>query len=148
MAHTDRVRFDSIGYWSEIKLDIVGEYASAYSTILSARRDPSFHHIYIDAFAGAGMHVSRATEEFTLGSPVNALFVNPPFKEYYLIDIDGKKVAILKSLVQMNTPTVSEVHVYEGDCNSILLEEVLPHVLWNDYRRAFCLLDPAGLHLD
>lgn len=28
--------FDEIGYWSEIKLDIIREYAQAYSTILSA----------------------------------------------------------------------------------------------------------------
>ena len=32
--------FDEIGYWSEIKLDIVREYAVAYSTILSAQRNP------------------------------------------------------------------------------------------------------------
>ncbi|MGO9109324.1 MAG: hypothetical protein ACLP9L_08835 [Thermoguttaceae bacterium] len=29
------VRFDEIGYWSEIKLDIVRKYAQAYSNILS-----------------------------------------------------------------------------------------------------------------
>lgn len=28
------VQFDEIGYWSEIKLDIVREYATAYSTII------------------------------------------------------------------------------------------------------------------
>jgi hypothetical protein len=28
-------RFDEIGFWSEIKLDIVRKYASAYSTIMA-----------------------------------------------------------------------------------------------------------------
>src|SRR5689334_22566425 len=41
------LRFDEIGYWSEIKLSIIKEYAAAYSTILSAR---NFHHVYIDGF--------------------------------------------------------------------------------------------------
>ena len=31
-------QFDVIGYWSEIKLDIVKEYAKAYSTILIRTR--------------------------------------------------------------------------------------------------------------
>jgi len=30
------LKFDEIGYWSELKLDIVRKYAAAYSTILTA----------------------------------------------------------------------------------------------------------------
>ena len=48
--------FDEIGYWSEIKLDIIEKYALPYSKILSSRRNPEFHHVYIDAFAGSGTH--------------------------------------------------------------------------------------------
>jgi hypothetical protein len=40
--------FDEIGYWSEIKLEIVRNYASAYSKILTAKK---LSHIYVDAFA-------------------------------------------------------------------------------------------------
>ena len=50
--------FDQVGYWSEVKLDIIKEYATAYSIILSAQKKPALEHIYIDAFAGAGVHVS------------------------------------------------------------------------------------------
>jgi hypothetical protein len=32
--------FDEIGYWSELKLDIVRDYASAYSRIMAAQRNP------------------------------------------------------------------------------------------------------------
>ncbi len=77
--------FDEIGYWSEIKLDIVRDYA-AYSKILSAKSLP---HIYIDAFAGAGQHVSKETGEFIPGSPLNALDVYPPFREYHFIDLNA-----------------------------------------------------------
>lgn len=56
-------QIDQIGYWSEIKLDIIKEYATAYSTILSARTSSPFTHVYIEGFAGAGLHLSNRTEE-------------------------------------------------------------------------------------
>ena len=80
------IKFDSIGYWSEVKLDIVKEYAAAYSLILSSQKYPTLSHAYIDAFAGSGVHISRKTGEFIPGSPLNALLVEPPFRDYYLID--------------------------------------------------------------
>jgi three-Cys-motif partner protein len=86
-----RVNFDEIGYWSEIKLDIVKDYTSAYSRILTAQRKPSLYHVYVDAFAGAGVHISKTTGKFIPGSPINALLVQPPFREYHLIDIDRQK---------------------------------------------------------
>jgi len=137
------LKFDQIGYWSEVKLDIIKEYAAAYSRILNASSQPSFHHIYIDAFAGPGMHVSRQTGEFVPGSPLNALSIQPPFREYHFIDLDGGKVAFLKAAVGER----EDVHFYEGDCNVKLLEEVYPKAKYTDYRRALCLLDPYGLHL-
>lgn|SRR5574337_1505532 len=95
-----QTRFDQIGYWSEVKLDIIKEYAAAYSKILGAQRRPSLYHIYIDAFAGAGIHISRTSGEFVPGSPVNALLVQPPFRQYYFIDLDRKKVAALETFAK------------------------------------------------
>lgn len=57
-----QLRLDEIGYWSELKLEIVRKYAAAYSTIL-ARKAFVRAHVYIDAFAGAGVHLSKATGE-------------------------------------------------------------------------------------
>ena len=136
--------FDEIGYWSELKLDIVREYAGTYSKILSNQRNPSFQHLYIDAFAGAGVSISRTTGNFIPGSPLNALLVQPPFKEYHLIDLDSGKADSLRTLTSGNPA----VHVYEGDCNEILLRDVFPKAKYGDYRRALCLLDPYGLHLN
>jgi three-Cys-motif partner protein len=56
-----QLQFDEIGDWSELKLEILKKYATAYSTILSAQTKASFSHVYIDAFAGAGQHVSKTT---------------------------------------------------------------------------------------
>jgi len=37
---SDEFRFDEIGYWSEIKLEILKNYAAEYSKILSAQKKP------------------------------------------------------------------------------------------------------------
>lgn len=136
-------KLDEIGYWSEIKLDIIRKYATAYSTVLSAQ--PGIRgHVYVDAFAGAGIHVSRRTGAFIPGSPLNALNVQPPFKEFHFIDLDGGRAQGLRSMAGAR----KDVHVYQGDCNGILLEKVFPKVRYTDYRRALCLLDPYGLNLN
>ncbi len=137
------VRFDEIGYWSEIKLDIVKKYAAMYSKILAAQGKPHLSHVYIDAFAGAGIHITKRNGDVVPGSPLNALEVQPPFREYYFIDLKPKKVDFLRGIVG-NRPDVT---VYEGDCNAFLLHEIFPKVRYEDYRRGLCLLDPYGLHL-
>lgn len=139
-----KLRFDEIGYWSEIKLDIIREYAQAYSQILSAQTKPRFYHVYIDAFAGAGVHLSKKRQEEIAGSPLNALNTDPPFREYHLIDLDGTKAEHLKEVIG-DRP---DVHVYEGNCNEILLKDIFPNVKYKDRRRGLCLLDPYGLHLN
>ena len=90
------------------------------------------------------MHLSRTSGKFVPGSPKNALAVQPPFREYHLIDIDEDRVESLKELIGKR----SDVHIYSGDCNQILLNEVFPQVQFEDYRRGLCILDPYGLHLD
>ncbi len=143
MAKTPAVRYDEIGYWSEIKLDIVRKYASAYSTIM-AKQAVIQRHIYIDAFAGAGQHISKASGTFVPGSPLNALHVTPPFKELHLIDLDGQRVGELRKL----TDGDKRVTVHEGDCNAILINQVFPRCKRADYHRALCLLDPYGLNVN
>src|SRR3990172_1474327 len=137
------LKLDEIGPWSEIKLDILKEYATAYSTILSAQKRPRLYHAYIDAFSGVGVHVSKSTGTFVLGSPLNALQVKPPFREYHLIDLASEKVDALRKIIGNR----KDVSLYVGDCNSILLETVFPKTRYENYRRALCLLHPYGLHL-
>lgn len=140
----EQLQFDEIGLWSEIKLEILKEYAAAYSRILAAQRHPHLQHIYIDAFAGAGVHRSRVTHGFVRGSPWNALSVRPPFVEYHLIDIEPEKIENLKTLFGSR----HDVFFYQGNCNQILLRDVFPRANYQDYRRGLCVLDPYGLHLD
>jgi three-Cys-motif partner protein len=137
------VKLDEIGYWSKIKLDIVKKYAAAYSTIMN--KQPLIKgYYYIDGFAGAGVHLSKSTKEFVLGSPANALNITPSFTWYHFIDLDGDKAKLLKELSK-NNPKVS---VYEEDCNKVLLERIFPLVKYGEYKRALCLLDPYKLNLN
>jgi len=137
------LQFDEIGYWSEVKLEIVRKYAAAYSTILASK--PSIKgHIYIDGFAGAGTHVSRRTGQDVAGSPAIALQTKPPFTELHFIDLDGSRVEELERLAAGD----SRVKVHRGDCNEVLLRDVFPRCEYQNYRRALCLLDPYGLNID
>ncbi len=137
-------KIDEIGPWSEVKLDILKRYAVEYSKILSNWKNPTFTHVYIDAFAGAGYHLSKASGEMVPGSPLNALVVNPPFREFHLVDLDGDKIDGLRALIGDR----KDVHLYHGDCNLVLLQQVFPKVQFKDYRRGLCLLDPYKLTLD
>jgi len=137
------LKYDEIGYWSEIKLDIVKEYAQAYSTIMSAQKFIQ-KHIYIDAFAGAGHHISKVTKEFVKGSPLNALLIRPPFSEFHLIDLDGKRTDELRRVVGNR----SSVEFYKEDANDVLLNKVFPRCKYTDFRRALCLLDPYSFSVD
>jgi three-Cys-motif partner protein len=142
-------KIDEIGPWTEVKLDILKRYAVEYSKILSNQRTPPFFHVYIDAFAGAGYHLSKTTGEMVLGSPLNALLVQPPFREYHLIDLDGDRIDGLNEVIGQR----HDVFLHKGNCNEVLLQDVFPRVRRDDftgggYKRGLCLLDPYGLTLD
>ncbi|MFH1220591.1 MAG: three-Cys-motif partner protein TcmP [Candidatus Eisenbacteria bacterium] len=135
------MKLDEVGVWSEIKLAILNEYASAYTRLLKAKtwcRGLT----YVDAFAGAGIHVSKATGKMIPGSPLNALYVQPPFDRIVLIDVDSRKVESLHEICGSD----SRVEVKTGDCNEVLLSVVLPTLQYESYRRALCVLDPYGIH--
>ncbi|HEV7240171.1 MAG TPA: three-Cys-motif partner protein TcmP [Thermoanaerobaculia bacterium] len=134
---------DEIGFWSEIKLDILRKYSPEYTKIIH-QQQWNFHTVYVDAFAGSGQHVSRTTGTMIAGSPARALEVQPPFDEYHFVDLDAAKIRSLEELAAKR----NDVHIHHGDCNEVLLEKVFPHALYENYRRALCLLDPYSLQLD
>lgn len=136
-------KYDQIGYWWEVKLHIVCEYASAYSRILAAQPHIK-RHVYIDAFAGAGKNVSKRTGQFILGSPLNALLVDPPFREIHLVDLHGAKADELRKSVGDR----KDVHVHEGDANEVLLQKAFPRCRFKDFARGLCLLYPYALNVN
>jgi len=133
-------KFDEIGYWSELKLEIVEKYGSAYTKAFNRTKLKKY---YIDGFCGPGVHLSKQTGTEIEGSPARALKVYPPFDGFYFIDVDAEKTAFLGR----EFGTRSDVHIYTGDCNKILTKE-LPTFQREHYNRALCLLDPYGLQLN
>ncbi len=133
---------ETIRQWSEDKLNILRDYAAAYSTILSKKTN--LKHIYIDAFAGSGKYISETTGKIVPGSPIKVLEVKPPFYEYHFVEKNPKKLNELKKL----TEEYPKVHIYGGDCNEKLLKIIFPKVKYEDYKRALCFLDPYGIHLE
>lgn len=140
------IEYDEIGVWSEVKLAIIKEYASAYTTILDAqRRDKirSLKWLYIDAYAGPGYHLSKTSGNRVDGSPLIALNTSPPFGEYHFIDTEPKRAEQLRVLAGNR----GDVFTYSEDCNTVLLRDVFPRAKFSDYRRALCLLDPYNIDL-
>jgi three-Cys-motif partner protein len=135
-------KFDEIGYWSELKLEIVEKYGAAYTTAFN--RSPNLKKYYIDAFSGAGVHISKTTGTQVEGSPARALNVSPPFDGFYFIDLDEDKTDYLRSMYGGRR----DVHIHTGDSNKYLVDEVLPKIQYKKFTRALCLLDPYALHLD
>jgi three-Cys-motif partner protein len=75
---------------------------------------------------------------------LNALSVEPPFSEYHFIDLDNERVRALEDFAADH----GGVHLYHGDANSVLIEDIYPHLSYTSYRRALCMLDPYGLQLN
>jgi len=133
---------DVVGEWTEVKLNILRDYASAYVTIL--KKQTSIRHVaYIDAFAGAGEHISKATKEKIEGSPAIALGLN--FDHFHFIDLSGSKTERLKTMSA--AAGKANVSIYQGDCNTVLIDKVFPTCLWMNRCRALCLLDPYKINL-
>ncbi len=135
------LKIDEIGYWSEIKLAILDEYARPYNQILHKNK---LKTIYIDGFAGAGHHRAKGSGRLIEGSPLRALNVQPPFDYLHFVDTDGARVTQLKR-ISSGRPNVS---IYQGDCNDILASQVFPTIRYASRERALCILDPYGLDLN
>jgi three-Cys-motif partner protein len=133
---------DKLGSWSEIKLEIIKRYSEEYARIVN---NNNLISCYIDAFSGSGIHTSKTNNSITIdGSPVNAFNLQNKFREYYFIDLDKDKIEHLKNTLGMK----DGVFYFNDDCNKVLLEQILPKMKFETFRRALCILDPYSLQFD
>jgi three-Cys-motif partner protein len=135
-------RFDEVGAWSVLKLDIIGQYGSAYTKAFN-QRGRQLKKYYIDGFSGAGVHIEKSTGQPIEGSPARALKIEPRFDGFYFIDMDANKTGYLQTLCAGR----GDVKIHTGDANEYL-RALLPTIQYERFNRALCLLDPYGLHLD
>jgi three-Cys-motif partner protein len=111
------LKFDEVGYWSELKLEIVEKYGSAYTNAFS-QRGRGLKKYYIDGFSGAGAHIAKRTGKQIEGSPARALSIKPPFDGFYFIDIDPEKTRYLERLCEGR----NDVTIYTGESNAYLID--------------------------
>ena len=82
----------------------------------------------------------RNTNDIIKGTALNSLDIEPPFKRYTFVELDGKKHAMLQGFVSASART--DVNILNADANVVLPRDVFPEYSYGKYRRAFCLLDP------
>jgi three-Cys-motif partner protein len=135
-------KFDEIGDWSKVKLDIIEKYGQAYTKAFS-KKGSRLTKIYIDGFSGSGLHIDKNTGDYVTGSPARALTINPKFDKFHFIDLNADKAGYLSKICKGR----SDVNVVNGDAN-IELMKIMKDVKFENYTRALCVLDPYGLHLN
>jgi three-Cys-motif partner protein len=136
------IRFDEVGQWSVLKLDIIEQYGSAYTKAFNVR-GRQLKKYYIDGFSGAGVHVVKRTRQQIEGSPARALKITPPFDGFYFIDLNKDKADYL----QKQCAGRLDINIINDDANAYL-RTLLPTIQYRLFNRALCVLDPYGLHLD
>jgi three-Cys-motif partner protein len=140
-------RIDTIGKWSEEKLDLLHKYLSAYARIMNSQKKTwlaAYH--YIDAFAGAGKALAKDAERYIQGSPVRALQSEPLFDGYWFIERSPRRVGQLQAL-QRQFPQ-RKVTIQQGDCNEILRNTLVPEINYPSRQRGLVFLDPYGLQVE
>ena len=143
-----RLRIDTVGPWSEhIKLDINRRYLPAYMRVMDRQRDWCTGGVYyIDAFSGTGQPIARGENRLIDGSPVIAMSLAQPFDSYTFIELKQWRAERLRAVCarfpHLNT------RVIEGDCNSVIVNQVTPVVRRERRARGFAFLDPFAMHLE
>jgi len=128
-----------INRWTAVKLQHLDRYLQAYVTAAKT----SLKRAYLDAFAGCGKCVLRQTGTEVDGSAMRALRAVPPFTEYHFVELDRDKAAHLRQSAIGHT----NVRVYEGDCNQVIVDELLKAGGMSPRAASFAFLDPPGLNL-
>lgn len=167
---TSYVTDGTVGPWAKEKLECLGKYLHAYTTILR-KQQWCEGFIYFDAFAGAGKAPLRQydkpeqeenlllsvagyineeeaeAETYVHGSPKVALNLEHPFTEYIFIEKSAERVNELAE-IQKEHGDKRKITILEGDAN----EQIKNHLLkegsynWKKYR-AVAFLDPFGMQV-
>ena len=158
----------TVGPWARDKLDRLGKYLHAYTTIMR-KQEWCDGFTYIDAFAGPGEHEIRRRQssrpspkellidasefgrsdkdqqEFIAGSPRVALELEHPFTYYVFVEKSPERIRELEEL-KSEFGASRAIVVRKGDCNKYLLEKIAnnPNVDWKSHR-AIVFLDPFGM---
>jgi three-Cys-motif partner protein len=143
------------GAWTQLKLEALGKYLRAYTTIFKGNSLARFYSIsYVDAFAGTGSlkrkelggladlipGLRESEEEFRKGSVKRALEVEPPFDEYVFIEKSARKCQELRGIASRMRSR--NIRIVNEDANTAILSWC--KTLNTKSQRAVVFLDPFG----
>ena len=146
------------GEWTDLKLDVMGDYFGSYATAL---KNQVFQCWYIDAFAGTGDRVDRrdkhtkspdslfgaeaeAVATAKEGSVQIALGIDPPFSRYLFIDRSRDHVSRLTAF--RSAHPARSIDIVSGDANEELLK-LCSSTDWSQTRAAV-FIDPYGMQVN
>lgn len=145
------------GSWTDLKLDVMERYLTAYATALKRKR---FRRVYVDPFAGSGDRIDSSRRDLVekdllsddvfdvpvvkKGSAAIALDVEPHFGHYLFADRSPAHVASLRRLREKYADRSIEVR--QADANATL-RDFVEETDWTR-TRAVVFIDPYGMQLE
>ncbi len=161
----------TVGPWAAEKLECLGKYLSAYTTVLRKQGWWCERYLYIDAFAGGGKAQLRqydgepiavpnalfdtpeitddieCTTDYVVGSPRVALEIKYPFSEYVFVEKSTVRISELEKLAT-EFGTSRNITIYQGDASEQILRNILHSGKYNWKKcRAVAFLDPFGMQV-
>ncbi len=165
---TSYVSDGTVGPWAKEKLECLGKYLSAYTTILRQQKWCKRYY-FVDAFAGAGIAPLRKVAgevpeialfdtaeieadadeiEYVKGSPRVALELKHPFTNYVFIELNSDRADELRRLVS-EYELESNVEIRTGDAARELVDFIRnSESEWKRNARAVVFLDPFGMQVN
>jgi three-Cys-motif partner protein len=138
---------DTIGAWSEDKLELLRKYLEAYVTIMRGQSWCRNGYHYVDAFAGTSRPMARDEGEarYIDGSPRVALTIKYPFSSYTFIELEPRRVERLQELrIEFSE---LDIRISQGDCNEIITNNIVTRIRYENFNRGFVFLDPFAMNL-
>jgi len=140
------------GNWSENKIEILVEYASAYLTIMKKYVDKyNWQLLYFDGFAGSG-HIKGDNEKQSpiVGAATRILEINQPrsFDIYYFVEKEKDFASLLRKATLESFPD-KKIFIANTDCNEKI--EALSKFLTTKKGKGFkslAYIDPYGMQLN
>lgn len=139
------------GNWTELKIEILVEYAKAYLTIMNTYASKyNWKLLYFDGFAGSGFIQKKSTknQETIIGAAKRILDIEKPrpFDEYYFVEKEEKNIKKLSEITKNYDK--KKINVVNTDCNEKILamSQFLESFKGQKYR-VLAYIDPCGMQL-
>jgi len=140
------------GNWTEIKIEILVEYAKAYLTIMNKYADKyNWRLLYFDGFAGSGFITKGKGEHKRkiVGAAKRILEIEKPrpFDEYYFVEKDNQFAIGLEKVVAQYKN--KKTYIVNEDCNKKIqsMGQFLNSSKGKKYK-VLAYIDPCGMQLN